>query len=144
MADAKISALTAVSTVTVASEFPVNEAGTTKKMTLQQLLNTAPQILTADGACVAGTQFLELDHDSVVIAATLAATLGVHRRFSVKNTSDSGTTAHTCTLTAGTWDGTTTICTFTNGGAPNEHLIVEFDTEGNGTVILKTSNVTLS
>ena len=141
MADAKISALPAVTTVSVASEFALNEAGTTKKMTLQQLLNTDPQILTASGAVVAGTAFLELDHDSVVIAATIAATLGVHRRLSVKNTSDSGTAAHTVTLTAGTWDGTATIATL---NAPAEHLIVEFDSEGDGTVIENVGGVVLS
>jgi hypothetical protein len=47
MADAKISALPAVVSPSAASEIPVNEAGTTKKM-------TATQVGTAIGAYVVG------------------------------------------------------------------------------------------
>lgn len=49
MADTKYSALTAVSTPTLESEFGVNEAGTSKKMTLLQALSispTAPTIIS--------------------------------------------------------------------------------------------------
>lgn len=44
MADAKISALTAATSALAADEVPVNEAGTTKKVTLTQL---ASFVLTA-------------------------------------------------------------------------------------------------
>ena len=54
---------------------------------MQQLLNTDPQILTAGGAVLAGTQFVELDHDSSVIAATVAAQhFTVHRGNNVART----------------------------------------------------------
>ena len=60
------------------------------------------QELTASGAVTAGVQSLELNHASVAIAATVAAVIGAHDGFlMVKNTSASGTAAHTCTLTGG-------------------------------------------
>lgn len=45
MADTKISALTAVVTPAVGDEFPVNQAGTTKKMTLTQVIASTVGVL---------------------------------------------------------------------------------------------------
>ena len=59
----------------------------------------------------------------------------------VKNTSASGTTAHTVTLTSGTWDGTNTIVTL---NAANEFIAVFFDSAGNGTIIENVGGVALS
>ena len=41
MADTKVSALTAATTALAADEFPVNEAGTSKKVTLAQILDAS-------------------------------------------------------------------------------------------------------
>lgn len=53
MADSKVSALTAVTTLTGASEIPVNEAGTSKKATVTQLNSFIGPLLTASGAAPA-------------------------------------------------------------------------------------------
>ena len=142
MADAKISALTAVTTPAVADEFAVNQSGTSKKETLKQILRGVSQELTASGAVTAGVQAVELNHATVVIAATIAAIVGAHEGlFVVKNTSASGTAAHTLTLTAGTFDGTNTVATL---NAPDECLVVYFDSAGNGTIVENVGSVALS
>jgi hypothetical protein len=46
MADTKISALTAVTTPTSTDEFPVNQAGVSKKMALSQLGSVLPSVRT--------------------------------------------------------------------------------------------------
>lgn len=99
------------------------------------------QELTASGAVTAGIQSVELNHISVVIAATIAASTGHPGLFVVKDTSASGTAAHTLTLTAGTFDGTNTIATL---NAPNEALVVYFDSAGNGTIVENVGTVVLS
>lgn len=98
------------------------------------------QELTASGAVTTGVQSLELNHATVVVAATMVAT--EHPGFFyVVDTSASGTAAHTVTLTGGTWDGTNTVATF---NAPAESLLVFFDAAGNGRIILNTGSVALS
>ena len=100
----------------------------------------AIQALTASGAVAAATDILEVAHASVVIAATMDASQ--HRGlFILRNTSASGTAAHTVTLTNGTWNGTATIATT---DAPGEALVVFFDGNGRGQVIENTSSVGLS
>lgn len=65
MADVKISALTAASAALGADEIPVNEAGTTKKLTVTQLFTpTAPSVISV------GTEF----HSTGVPTATLPGT----------------------------------------------------------------------
>lgn len=98
------------------------------------------QALTATGAVLEGVQSLELNHATVVIAATMVAS--EHPGFFyVVDTSASGTAAHTVTLTGGTWDGTNTIATL---NAPAESLLVFFDASGNGRIIVNTGSVALS
>lgn len=98
------------------------------------------QELLASGAVLKGVQSLELNHATVVIAATMVAP--EHPGFFyVVDTSASGTAAHTVTLTGGTWNGTATIATL---NAPAESLLVFFDAAGNGRVILNTGAVALS
>lgn len=102
--------------------------------------NGAIQELTASGAVAAGTQIVDLNHATVVIAATMKAP--EHEGlFIVRDTSASGTAAHTLTLTGGTWNGTATIATL---NAPGEQLTVFFDSTGRGTIIENTGAVALS
>jgi hypothetical protein len=98
------------------------------------------QELTASGAVTADAQVVDLNHATVVIAATMNA-LNHPGLFIVRDTSASGTAAHTVTLTAGTWNGTNTIATL---NAPGETLVVFFDENGRGTIIENTGAVALS
>ena len=104
-------------------------------------VSTRVQTLTASGAVTAGVQSLQLNHATVVIAATIAAATGHPGLFIIKDTSASGTAAHTVTLTSGTFNGTATVATL---NAPNEALVVYFDSAGNGTVIENVGAVALS
>lgn len=99
------------------------------------------QELTATGAVTAGVQSVELNHATVVAAATIADAANHQGLFIVKNTSASGTAAHTLTLTAGTFNGTNNVATL---NAPNEALVVYFDSAGNGTIVENIGAVALS
>lgn len=99
------------------------------------------QELTASGAVTPGVSSVELNHASTPVAATIATSLDHQGLFVVKDTSASGTAAHTLTLTAGTFDGTNTVATL---NAPNEALIVWFDSAGNGTIVENVGTVALS
>lgn len=99
----------------------------------------AVQKLAASGAVVPGTQTIELAHATVVIAATLLVV--PNSLLIVKNNSASGTTAHTVTLTGGTWDGTNTIATL---NAPNKALLIWFDSAGNGSILANVGTATFS
>lgn len=95
--------------------------------------------LTASGAVPAGTQVVELNHASVVVAATY--TVVPNTILTVKDTSATGTAAHTLTLTGGTFNGTNTIATL---NARDEFLVVQFDSAGRGQVIANVGSVALS
>jgi len=97
--------------------------------------------LTASGAIPAGVKSVELNHATVIVASTIASSQDHEGLFMVVDTSASGTAAHTCTLTAGTWDGTNTIVTL---NAPKEAIIVWFDSAGNGTIVENVGSVALS
>ena len=97
--------------------------------------------LTATGAVTAGIQSVELNHASTIIAATIADVTAHQGLLIVKNTSASGTAAHTLTLTSGTFDGTNNVATL---DAPNEALVVYIDSAGNGTIIENVGTVALS
>jgi hypothetical protein len=99
------------------------------------------QGLTVTGAVTAGVQSVELNHASVLVAATIANAANHQGLFIVKNTSASGTEAHTLTLTAGTFNGTNNVATL---NAPNEALVVYFDSAGNGTIVENIGSVALS
>lgn len=99
------------------------------------------QALTATAAITAGVQSVELNHATVVIASTIANASNHQGFFIVKNTSASGTAAHTLTLTAGTFNGTANVATL---NAPNECLVVYFDSAGDGTIIENIGTVVLS
>ena len=99
------------------------------------------QELTATAAVTAGVQSVELNHATVVVAATIADASNHQGLFVVKNTSASGTAAHTLTLTAGTFNGTNNVATL---NAPNECLVVYFDSAGDGTIVENVGTVGLS
>jgi hypothetical protein len=99
------------------------------------------QELTASGAVTPGVTQLELNHATVVIAATVADASDHAGLFIIKDTSASGTAAHTVTLTSGTFDGTNNVATL---NAPAEMLIVFFDDDGNGSIVQNTGSVALS
>lgn len=99
------------------------------------------QELTASGAVTAGKQSVELNHASVAIAATIANAANHQGLFIVKDTSATGTAAHTLTLTAGTFNGTNNVATL---NARDEALVVYFDSAGRGTIIVNVGSVALS
>ena len=99
------------------------------------------QELTATGTVTPGVSSVELNHATVVAAATIASSIAHPGLFVVKNTSASGTAAHTLTLTAGTFDGTNNVATL---NAPNECLVVWFDSSGDGTIVENVGSVALS
>lgn len=99
------------------------------------------QELTATGDVTAGVQSLELNHDSSAIAATIADAGNHQGLFVVKDTSASGTESHTLTLTSGTFNGSNDVATL---NAPNECLVVYFDSAGNGTIVENVDSVSLS
>lgn len=96
--------------------------------------------LTATAAVASGVQSVELNHATVVIAATMVATEHPGL-FVVKDTSATGTAAHTLTLTGGTFDGTATVATL---NARDEMLVVYFDSAGRGQVVANVGSVALS
>lgn len=121
-------------------------AGTLVGATAAEINNAADvsartQALTASGAVTAGVQSLELNHATVVIEATIANASAHQGLFIVKDTSATGTAAHTLTLTAGTFDGTSNVATF---NARDECLVVYFDSTGRGQVIANVGSVALS
>lgn len=121
-------------------------SGTSVTATAAEINNAADvsarvQELTASGAVTAGVQSVELNHATVVVAATIANAANHQGLFIVKDTSASGTAAHTLTLTAGTFNGTATVATL---NAPNEALVVYFDSAGNGTIVENIGAVALS
>lgn len=99
------------------------------------------QELTASGAVTPGVRSLELNHATVVIAATIADAAAHPGLFVIKDTSATGTAAHTVTLTAGTFNGTNTIATL---NARDEFLAVYFDSTGRGQVVANVGAVALS
>ena len=102
-------------------------------------LITAVQELIASGAATPGIQSLELNHATVIINATMARpTVGL---FIVKDTSAAGVLAHNLVLTTGTFDGTNTTVTF---NAPNDALVVYFDSAGDGSIIANIGLAVLS
>ena len=97
------------------------------------------QELIVSGAVSANVRVVELNHATVVVAATLAAAL--EGFLIVKDTSATGVIEHTLTLTTGTFDGTNDTATL---DALNECLVVYIDSAGNGTIVENVGTVALS
>lgn len=119
----------------------VNITGRLKKSGVGTTLGSQEVTATANGTIEEGIQAVELNHATVIAAATIADAADHQGLFIVKNTSASGTAAHTLTLTSGTFDGTNNVATL---NAPNEALVVYFDSAGNGTIIENVGAVVLS
>lgn len=121
----------------------VNEATSDQVLVLDagNFIRDNVQALTVSGAVTAGIRSVELNHATVIIAATIANAARHPGLFVVKNTSASGTAAHTLTLTAGTFNGSNNRATL---NAPGECLIVYFDGTGNGVIVENIGAVALS
>ena len=96
--------------------------------------------LVATGTVGINTRSLELNHISTIIAATIVDA-PANEMMVVKDTSASGTIAHTVALTNGTWDGTNKTATL---DAPGEAFLVFFDNAGNGVIVENIGVVTFS
>lgn len=105
------------------------------------LANPTWQELTVSGAIDPTVETVELNHASTIIAATLDLTTVRNKTMIFKDTSATGTAAHTVTLTGGTFNGTNTIATL---NARDEMLVVHFDSAGRGQVIANIGAVALS
>ena len=123
-------------------------AGTAISATAAEINNAADAsarvqevTVTAGGTITAGVQSVELNHATVIAAATIADASNHKGLFVVKDTSASGTAAHTLTLTAGTFNGTNNVATL---NAAAECLIVYFDSAGAGTIVENVGGVALS
>ncbi len=103
--------------------------------------NGVAQELTVTGTVTADSQFVELNHASVAVVATVATSVSHGGIFCVKDTSATGTAAHICKLTVGTFDGTNNTATL---NARDEALVVWFDSAGRGTIIVNVGSVALS
>lgn len=108
----------------------------------EKVVSEGVQELTASGAVNAYTQSVELNHATVIVAATIADSTKHQGLFVVKDTSASGTAAHTLTLGGSyTFDGTNNTATL---DAPGEALVVYFDSTGNGVIVENIGTVALS
>lgn len=138
---AELNALDGV-TATVA-ELNLNDGQTATAAEVNNAADVSARVqeLTVTGAVTAGVQSVELNHASTIIAATIADAANHQGLFIVKDTSATGTAAHTLTLTAGTFNGTNNVATL---NALNEALVVYFDSAGNGTIIENIGAVALS
>jgi len=96
------------------------------------------QELIVSGVVAAGTESVELNHATVIVAATIAD-LNLHQGFlMIKDTSATGVVAHTITAAIGTFDGTNDILTF---NALNDAILLYIDSAGNGTIIENVGSV---
>lgn len=120
MADTKISGLTAAASALAADEIPVNEAGTTKKVTLTQIGalqgDTIRNVITGDQQISATTAYVTNSNLAVPVGKLRIGTV-LKWRLHVKKTA-AGSTVGCAILfklgTAGT-TGDATIITFTFG-----------------------------
>jgi hypothetical protein len=137
----KLTRATALQLVAQAARGSLSDLGKLLSGMTKNELQGFNQALTASGIVLPGVKSLELNHATVIIAATIADAADHAGIFYVVNTSASGTAAHTVTLANGTWNGTNKIATL---NAPAESLLVFFDGSGNGRIILNTGSVALS
>ena len=96
---------------------------------------------TASGAVTAGVNSIELNHATVAVEATIATLVAHEGVLHIKNTSASGTAAHTVTATVGTFDGSNNVVTL---NAPAECIVLYIDSNGAGTILENVGAVALS
>lgn len=117
----------------------VTIGGAAVNQTFVGLAKLTPQVLTASGAIT--SSFIQLNHATVIIAATLAAPTAGQLAYIV-DISASGTAAHTVTLPAGvTFDGTNNTATL---NAPDEALYMIARSATRWQIILNVGSVALS
>lgn len=105
-------------------------------------LSLLQQILTNSGGITPRKRIVILDNTETSIAATISDAANHVGVFHIKTiTEPAAENNHTCTLTAGTWDGTNNTATFADKG---DALTVFFDATGNGVVIHNNGAVALS
>ena len=97
--------------------------------------------MTVSGDVAAGVPAIELNHATVVVAAVIPDLADHAGLLIIKNTSASGTAAHTVTATAGTFDGTNNVVTL---NALNECIAIWVDSAGNGTILENVGTVAIS
>lgn len=105
------------------------------------VLGKLSQELTVSAAITPGVSSIELNHATVAVVTTIADAKAHQGLFVAKDTSASGTAAHTVTLTVGTFNGTNNVATL---NAPLECLVVWFDSAGAGTIVENVGSVALS
>lgn len=97
---------------------------------------------TSPAAIPSTVRVIELNHASTAIEKTIASLVPYANSFVVvKNTSATGTAAHTVTVTTGTWNGSNKVITL---NAPGEAIVVFVDSAGNGIVVVNVGAVGLS
>lgn len=104
-------------------------------------LATTPIEFTADGVLPLGRTSVEISGTSAIAVTVDDLSNWAGSVMFIKNTSASGTAAHTLTASAGTWDGTNDVLTL---DAPDEFIAVYVDSAGNGTILENVGAVALS
>lgn len=99
------------------------------------------QEMTVSGAVAPGIMAIELNHATVVVAATIADLKNHQGLLIVKNRSATGTAAHTVTVTTGTWNGTNKVLTL---DLLNEAIAFWIDSAGNGTILENVGTVVIN
>lgn len=118
-------------------EFHVNKLRTGEKGILGGI-----QKMTVSGTVGKHQSGVDLDHATVAIDAVIDDAAQQQGLFIITNNSASGTAAHTVTLTNGTFNNTGNNKATLN--APAEALIVYFDGNGGGQVLVNIGTVALS
>lgn len=98
------------------------------------------QQLTASGAFNNVSQLMQLNHATVIIAATLGDPVP-GQFIIIWDDSASGTAAHTVTLNNATWDGTHKIATF---AAPGKALVCVADSATRYDILVNLGTVAFS
>jgi len=100
------------------------------------------QKFTASGTLGRHQSGVDLDHASVAVDVVIDDAAKQQGLFLITNNSSGGTASHTVTLTNGTFNNTGNNKATLN--APAEALLVYFDGNGGGQVILNVGTVALS
>lgn len=123
---------------------PAGTALTATTLEINQMcdLSTFVEEITSSGAITPGVRHVELNHTGTAIAATIANSNAHPGIFTIKATTEpGGGQDHVVTLTSGTWNGTNNVATFAD---IDDELVVHFDSNGKGIVILNNGSVVLS
>jgi hypothetical protein len=100
------------------------------------------QKFTASGTLAKFQSGVDLDHASVAADVVVDNAANHQGLFIISNNSSGGTASHTVTLTSGTFNNTGNNKATLN--APAEALVVYFDGDGGGQVLLNAGAVALS